>query len=288
MPHRGARIARPQRRRPRQRPTNRPRTWRAAAGALVRVCKQAFRAWRRLSTLGRTLGALLAFGVLWAAANGIYQVLRKPTELYFPVATTLSKTPAETWHSYGSLFRNEATATITPDLLAALAQVEGAGNPIARTYWQWRLSWNPFKWYRPASSAVGMYQITDGTFALARRYCIHDHVVAEVGRWDDWHACWFNALYTRVIPSHAIEMTAALLDVEVAHVIQRERLFRATAAQRQNLAAAIHLCGQGGGEVYARHGFLARGMRCGDQDVGHYVAAVNEMKRTFATLARRP
>ena len=35
--------------------------------------------------------------------------------------------------------------SITPELLAALAQVEGAGNPVARTYWRWRLTWNPFE-----------------------------------------------------------------------------------------------------------------------------------------------
>ena len=35
-------------------------------------------------------------------------------------------------------------ATASPQLLAALAQVEGAGNPVATTYWRWRLTWNPF------------------------------------------------------------------------------------------------------------------------------------------------
>ena len=49
-----------------------------------------------------------------------------------------------------------------------IAQVEGAGNPVARTYWRWRLTWNPFAIYQPASSAVGMYQMTDAAFAEAR------------------------------------------------------------------------------------------------------------------------
>ena len=43
----------------------------------------------------------------------------------------------------------------------------GTGNPVARTYWRWRATPEPFEVYRPASSAVGMYQITDGTFAEA-------------------------------------------------------------------------------------------------------------------------
>src|SRR5882672_4344943 len=100
---------------------------------------------------------ILAVGVV---LNGVVQVIRKPTEMFFPVSGTLAKAPPETWRRYGPLFREHSTAVLTPDLLAALAQVEGAGNPVARTYWRWRLTWNPLELYRPASSAVGMYQIT--------------------------------------------------------------------------------------------------------------------------------
>jgi len=124
--------------------------------------------------------------------NALYQVLRKPTELLFPVSGVLAKTPQETWRAYGSAFRRYATKSVTPELLAALAQVEGAGNPLVRTYWRWSWRIRPFEVYRPASSAVGMYQITDGTFAEAREYCIHDHQLVRAGAWDDWHACWFN------------------------------------------------------------------------------------------------
>src|SRR5206468_1302385 len=86
----------------------------------------------------------------------------------------LAKTPLETWRQYGSLFREHSTAVIAPELLAALAQIEGAGNPVARPRWSWRPSWNPFELYRPSSSAVGMFQITDAAFRDAKRYCIHD------------------------------------------------------------------------------------------------------------------
>src|SRR5262249_49194861 len=155
-----------------------------------------------------------------------------------------------------------STAVITPELLAALAQVEGSGNPVARTYWRWRISWNPFEVYRPASSAVGMFQITDGTFAEARRYCIHDHIVVETGPWNDPRSCWFNALYTRVLPDHAVEMTAALLDRSVASTLTRNNIANSSLQQRQELAAVIHLCGEGAGNAYARRGFrLKRGQR---------------------------
>ena len=130
------------------------------------------------------VGAVVILAV-WAVLNGVVQVIRKPTEMFFPVSGTLAKAPPETWRQYGPLFRKHSTAVITPELLAALAQVEGAGDPVARTYWRWRLTWNPLELYRPASSAVGMYQITNAMFAEAKRYCIHDHVVVEDGPWHD-------------------------------------------------------------------------------------------------------
>jgi len=231
-----------------------------------------------------TSAALLV--AVWASANSIVQTVRKPTEIFFPVSGSLAKTPAETWRQYGPLFVKHSTAVIAPELLAALAQVEGSGNPVARTYWRWRFSWNPFELYRPASSAVGMFQITDGTFAEARHYCIHNHVVVEDGPWHDPRSCWFNALYTRVVPGDAVEMTAALLDRMVARTLERHRIAVASLQQRQNLAAVIHLCGGRAGDAYARRGFRFRaGQRCGDHDVLRYVAQVNLLKRQFARLA---
>ncbi|HEV8202141.1 MAG TPA: transglycosylase SLT domain-containing protein [Candidatus Polarisedimenticolia bacterium] len=221
----------------------------------------------------------------WAVANGVYQAIRKPTELFFPVSESLGKSPAETWKSYGPLFVEHSTAVIPPALLAALAQVEGSGNPVARTYWRWRPASNPFEVYKPASSAVGMYQITDATFDEAKRYCIHDHAVVEDGPGLDSSSCWFNALYSRVIPSHAIEMTSALLDRQVESVLARHRIAASTPQRQQDLAAVIHLCGPGGGDAYASRGFRTGGQRCGDHDIGGYLARVNRMKRLFARLA---
>jgi len=226
---------------------------------------------------------LAAFAVLAAglALNWLYQVVRKPAELFFPVSDVLNKTPAQTWEQYAPIFRRHATATVTPELLAALAQVEGAGNPVARTYWRWRLTHEPFEIYRPASSAVGMYQITDGTFREARRYCVRDHQVVEDGPWHNWKSCWFNSLYFRVVPSHAVEMTSALLDRQVASIGPK-----ATALQKQDLAAVIHLCGAAAGAAYAARGFrAAAGQRCGDHDLRGYLARVNSMKRGFARTA---
>jgi hypothetical protein len=226
---------------------------------------------------------LLAAG---AVVNGGYQVLRKPAELFFPVHGVLAKRPPETWRTYGSLFRTHATVTIPPELLAALAQVESSGDPVARPPWRWRPTAHPLDWYRPASSAVGMYQITDGTFEAATRYCIHNHVVVEDGPWDDPRSCWFNRLYTRVVPTHAIELTAAWLDRGVARALAGSRGAGASLQQQHDLAAVIHLCGAGAGAAYAARGFrLTPGQQCGAHDVRAYLAQVNALTRQFARLA---
>jgi hypothetical protein len=233
----------------------------------------------------RLVAATVLLVAVWAAVNWMVQVARKPTEVFFPVSGSLAKAPVQTWRQYGPLFDKHSTAVITPELLAALAQVEGSGNPVARTYWRWRFSWNPFDLYRPASSAVGMFQITDATFAEARRYCIHDHVVVEDGPWHDLRSCWFNALYMRVVSAHAVEMTAALLDRTVARTLASNHIATASLQQRQDVAAIIHLCGGGAGNEYARRGFrFRRDQRCGDHIARRYLTEVNALKRQFARL----
>jgi len=220
------------------------------------VRRRWLRRWRRAPPPVRVSIGVLLVAVLTLGVNGIYQVVRKPTELFFPVSGTLYKTPSETWRVYAPIFRRYATRTITPEL------------------------------YRPASSAVGMYQITDGTFAEARRYCIHGHAVVREGAWNDWRACWFNALYWRVVPSHAVELTSAYLDLKVSAILGRFAVTRATSAQQRHLAAAVHLCGAALGATYVRQGFrFTDTQRCGDQDPRAYLGRVDAMQAVFARLA---
>jgi hypothetical protein len=246
----------------------------------VRGLRRAPLSWRLLF-----LGLFAAVTAL--AVNGIYQVARKPTELFFPVSGVLAKSPQETWREYGPAFRRFATPAIPAELLAALAQVEGSGNPLVRTYWRWSWVPKPFELYRPASSAVGMYQITDGTFAEARHYCIHHHALVQEGRWNDWRSCWFNGLYLRIVPRDAIELTAAYLDLKVSSILAREPRRAPSVLQRQHLAAVVHLCGAGAAAAYAQRGFrFAEGERCGAHDPREYLRRIDEMRAVFAHLAQ--
>ena len=234
----------------------------------------------------RILGAVAAVLLGLAAANWLFQLARKPSEVFFPFDGALAKTPVQTWGQYGALFNEHSTTLMTPALLAALAQAEGAGNPVARTYWRWRVSWNPVEVYRPASSAVGMYQITDARFAEAKRYCIHGHVSIDDGPWHEPRSCWFNALYFRVLPSHAIELTSAYLDRRVAQMLAQLRIQGGTLQQKQDLAAVIHLCGASVAEAYARRGFRpAPRERCGEHDLRAYLVRLNALKRQFSSFS---
>jgi|HubBroStandDraft_2_1064218.scaffolds.fasta_scaffold19492_2 hypothetical protein len=261
------------------------KVWRRARAMWSRVRRW----WRPAPRAAKFIMAALIVLILWLGINWIYQVVRKPSELFFPVSGTLYKSPAETWAEYAPIFKKFATDVMTPDFLAAIAQVEGSGNPVARTYWRWSWSSQPFEVYRPASSAVGMYQITDGNFAEARRYCIHDHVVVADGPWNDWNSCWFNSLYARVIPRDAVELTSAYLDRSVALILERHRMSSASLLQKQMLAALIHLCGAGAGDEFARRRFrLAEDQHCGEHQARAYLARVAAMQSVFSRLDNAP
>ena len=227
----------------------------------------------------RIVGGVAILLAAFALTNLVYQVIRKPTELFVFVGHALDKEPAGTWRQYGPLFRTYSTRTITPELLAALAQVESSGNPVARTYWRWRWNLNPFAIYRPASSAVGLTQMTDAAAAEAARFCIRDHAVTNTG-------CGSPLFTIRVIPRHAIELASVYLDRNVTDVLAPAGDVTASASERQDLAAFIHLCGAASATAFARRHFqMIAGERCGDHFVASYVARVNAMNRQFLRLA---
>ena len=234
----------------------------------------------RLAVAGLLILALLA------ALNLAYQVARKPTELLGLVFAPTPQTPPETWTRHGSAFRAHATDLVRPELLAALGQAESQGDPLARTPWRWRWSWNPFTLYAPTSSAVGLYQMTDAAFAEGRRLCVHDHHVARTGPWYDPSACWFTALYTRTVPGHAIEMTAARLHGHLVQALGPSRAGRIGVGPRERLTAVIHLCGPGRGAAFVCRGFrMVAGERCGTHDLAGYLARVERFTRMFERLA---
>lgn len=224
-------------------------------------------------TLALLVGVLLA-------TNWVYQVCRKPSELIGVLDDSFHKSPEETWTSYGDVFRKKSTSIMTPDLLAALAQMESNGNPIVRTYWKWRWTSDLGRVFAPASSAVGMFQITEGTFEEARRFCVRSGQAYRDS--ENGAACWGSFAYSRLIPSHAIEMTSARLDYYVHRTLAETGRRNASLREKQALAIVIHLCGAGRGERFARLRFNARRLgACGDHNPATYVSRVRRLQDRF-------
>lgn len=83
-------------------------------------------------------------------------------------------------------------------------------------------------------------------------------------------------------------MTSAYLDRAVSATLAARHVRHASLRQEQDLAAVIHLCGAGAGDLYVRRGFeLARDQRCGDHSARLYVERVDAMERVFSRLAAR-
>lgn len=220
----------------------------------------------------------LCFLALLPVVNWAYHFVRNPSQVLSPLQGSLSKTPSSTWQNYGNDFEANSTDVITPEFLAALAQSESSGNPVAQPYWRWDFSSNPFEIYAPASSASGMFQLTEGTFQEAKNFCIHNGKVAKSGPWYEPNSCWFTWLYSRLSSSDSIEMVSARLH----HLVEKIGISGGNASKRE-VAAVVHLCGYAKAQQFAKRG-LKSVSRCGDHQVGAYLKRIRRFEKTFTAL----
>ncbi|MCG8337840.1 MAG: lytic transglycosylase domain-containing protein [Proteobacteria bacterium] len=219
----------------------------------------------------RVLFYLLLFSVFLISANWVLQVYRNPAILVGLLAGNNYKSSRSTWQVYQHLFKRHSTSIMTPRFLAGLAQAESAGNPLILPKWKWRLTTDITRLYAPASTAAGLYQYTKPTFEDAKRFCIHNHQVALKKPFPDLSGCWFNGLYSRFWPSHAIEMTSARLHYYINRILKKNGLEKTSLRRKHQLAAIIHLCGVSKGEQFARTGFnFDRLPKCGSHGTQNY------------------
>src|SRR5258708_9467913 len=103
-----------------------------------------------------------------------------------------------------------------------------------------------------------MYQMTDAAYAEAAHYCIRGNAVVDTD-------CGFTGLYTRTVPSHAIELAAVYLDHNVAAVFFPAPDAAASPQEKQELAAFIHLFGASAASAFVHRGVhMIAAKRCGD------------------------
>ena len=76
----------------------------------------------------RVIAVGIAVLAVFSVVSLVYQMLHKPTEVFALIPRESNKAPIATWRQYAPLFREYSTVSIPPELLAAVAQVESAGN----------------------------------------------------------------------------------------------------------------------------------------------------------------
>jgi len=81
-------------------------------------------------------------------------------------------------------------------------------------------------------------------------------------------------------------MIAAYLHQRVVDTLGARNKANVSLAQKQRLAAVIHLCGLKVGETFAARGFrVAPGELCGTHSLQRYLTQIELMKKRFARLA---
>ena len=218
-------------------------------------CRTFLRALGKTTPAVRIVVSAALLLVLWLAVNWTYHAFNKPTEVLFPLDNALDKSPGENLagvrlavprafhggHNAGVPRRDGAGRRRRQpggaDILALATDVESPRVVSARV-------------------ERGRHVPDHQRGVPGRAALLHSRPRGGRGRpLERLQSCWFNSLYTRTIPSHAIELTSATLDRSVANTLARHRIARATLRQKQDLAAVIHLCGPGTGHAYARRGF---------------------------------
>ena len=233
----------------------------------------------------KILIAVILIG-LFFLVNWVYHVAQNPTIIlhHFKLASGNPwKSAKGTWEAYGSLFERHETDLMTAQFLAAIAQKESAGNPIATTSWGWKWSKNPFEIYAPLSSSAGLFQYTKPTFQDAKRFCVHWGKPILSGSWlEPWNLCWFNWLYSRTSPSDSIETTSARLHYYVERMTKGRKVGK---VNKRKLATTIHLCGRGKAKKLMKVNFNLNAIgRCGSHNPAKYFQKVDRLRKTFAAL----
>ena len=129
-----------------------------------------------------------------------------------------------------------------------------------------------------------MFQLTDGTFR-GERYCIHNHMVVEDGPGMICTYLLVQQLYTRIVPSHAIELTAALLDRPGRRGDRFPRSASSTRQQKRDLILSSTSAEREPARLRCSRVPPRAHQKCGDHHASSYLARVNGLKVQFARLA---
>lgn len=216
------------------------------------------------------------------------QIVQKPAHLLSFMSSYFYKTPYETWQSYHSDFKRYQTITTPSYILAAIAQVESSGNPIATPQWEWNFNNKWHSLYSPVSSSVGLYQFTEPTFKRAGGLCVHEgQLYTSVKAYQVLHPCWWSRFGFRLSASSSIRAASAYLHKEVNELLNRFNMQHLGEKSRARLAMVVHLCGKYKASRLLRRQSLSSLGYCGRHKVSRYIKKAEKLASTFKRLDKK-
>ncbi len=224
--------------------------------------------------------SLFLFNIGW-------QLYRKPTELLRPAIGFFHKSPIETWRDYQDEFQKYSGKYFRPSFLAALAQIESNGNPLAQSYWDWRFSTNWRRIFAPASSAVGIYQITNSTFLDAKRFCKKSGKLFYDATHLKLKHCKENRYASRLSAEDSIRMVSSRMEYYLNKLLRGRKL---SLQQSERVASVLHLCGVYKAKRFVKAGLSYRAIgKCGSHNPRYYYKKIQKQQRKIAgyKVARR-
>jgi hypothetical protein len=226
------------------------------------------KSWKRRLLMNPKGFSLLVVG-LYLLTNFFVQLYRKPAEIFSFVAFLHYKTPEENWAAYEDYFIRAEQYGIPAELLAAIAQAESSGSPWATP--RWTFNWRPhdvFDLYRPETSAVGLFQFTNGTYERVREHCDGAHSQCpDIG----WTAP------TRLSAGESIQRAAQNLHQELLAIAPKNQQAWA------DLAPIVHLCGPGVARRVARSGMPST-LKCGSHNAKIYLRDIKNMAARMSRI----
>lgn len=215
-------------------------------------------------------GSLLIALVAFASIN-IFNVLqRQPIEIlaWIPVTGPVSKDVH--WERYRSEFTKFSTPLVDAETLAAISYTESSGNPLARPPWIFKPKldfWNSLK---PQSTAFGLMQFTQSTFAEAQ-------TLAQLKGFRPF------PFFTRASPEQSIALTSLYLEEKL-----RSR-FRRPERWGWKLPAVVHLCGVNRAKQWTNSSAAVQNqMFCGSHKVSRYLHEVAKMRFYYSEKGSQP
>ena len=220
-------------------------------------------------------GVSLVVFILLSVVNLLLQIYKKPTEVLSVIYEGETLRLEQNWFKYQDIFKAHSTEYVEAETLASIAQVESGGRIWASPKWQWNWTWDYQQIFAPASSALGLMQITSGHMQTVSRYCEQEgkrNSLCEKQKW-----------WSRLLPSHSVHLAAVYMDKTLRGMVKQ--MGGINNQQRVDVAAITHLCGDKKAWTFVKDNFRFQSFSyCGAHKASRYVGRVKRLHKRLKRL----